>query len=123
MRWYLTVVRRYAVFRGRASRSEFWWFALWDFILSFALGVAEVVLDLGGDSWGPLTTVYSLALLIPTFAVGARRLHDTGRTGWWQALLVVPIVGIIVLIVWWAQDSVESANKWGARMSSAPEPA
>lgn len=121
MRWYLTVLRRYAVFRGRASRQEFWWFFLWDFVLSFALAVAEVIPDLGSDRWGPLTSVYGLALLVPTFAVGARRLHDTGRSGWWQVLLIVPVVGIIVLIVWWAEASAESPNKWGTRISRGPK--
>ncbi len=88
--------KKYADFEGRASRSEFWFFYLFNMILSMVTcGIA------------------CLATIIPTYAVAARRLHDTGRSGWWLLLGLVPIVGLI-LIVWWIEDSHED-NEYGPR--------
>ena len=120
MQWYLMVLRRYAQFDGRAHRPEFWWFTLWSFIVSLALSVAELALDVGNEWAGPLTGVYALLVLVPTLAVGARRLHDIGRTGWWQLLLLIPLVGAIILIVWWARDGQPEPNEWGPRPFGGP---
>ena len=86
---------KYADFTGRASRPEFWWFALFNFIVSAALSII---------SQG-LSSVYSLATLLPSLAVGARRLHETNRSGWWQLLWLVPVIGWIVLIIFLAQPA------------------
>jgi uncharacterized membrane protein YhaH (DUF805 family) len=123
MQWYLAVLKQYARFDGRAHRSEFWWFTLWSLVVSLALAVAELALDLGNDYWGPLTFTYALAVLFPTLAVGARRLHDIGRSGWWQLLMLIPLVGIIILIVWWAKDGEPSPNEWGPNPWSGVQPA
>lgn len=90
--------QKYAQFRGRASRSEFWWWYLASVIIEIvfrALGAASGVFALLGG-------LFSLAVIVPQIAIGARRLHDTNRSGWWQLLVFIPIVGWIILIVWWA---------------------
>ena len=85
---------QYATFSGRAVRSEFWWFFLFQIL-------AVVVASFLGDV---ISSIVSIALLLPALAVGARRLHDIGRTGWWQ-LLSLTGVGFFVLVYWWAQPS------------------
>lgn len=91
---------RYALFRGRASRSEFWWWFLANVIID------AVLQGLGRESGAIalLSFLYGLAVLVPNLAVGARRLHDTNRSGWWQLLALIPIVGWIILIVWFASE-------------------
>jgi uncharacterized membrane protein YhaH (DUF805 family) len=100
--------QKYATFDGRARRSEFWWFALF----SFAVGVAASLLDSALGSGRLINGLVSLALLVPSLAVGARRLHDTGRSGWWQLIGIIPVIGWIVLIVWFVQDSQQD-NQYG----------
>src|SRR3954451_10674343 len=109
------VLTQYAGFSGRARRSEYWWFALASFLASFAASIIDAVIgsDLGGGT-GVVNLLLSLALLIPSLAVGVRRLHDTGKSGWWLLLVLVPIVGIIVLIVFWATDGEPGVNEYGA---------
>ena len=85
---------QYAGFSGRAGRSEFWWFFL------FQVAVMVVASFLGDVISG----IVSLALVLPALAVGARRLHDIGRSGWWQ-LLTLTGIGVLVLIYWWVQPS------------------
>ena len=85
---------KYAEFSGRATRPEFWWFALFTFLAGLAISQLS----------GTLNAVFSIATLLPSLAVGARRLHDTNRSGWWQLLWLVPLVGWIVLIVFFAQE-------------------
>lgn len=97
-----TVFGKYAVFNGRALRSEFWYFQLFVVIVQVVL---NAILP-------PLAGVFGLVVLLPGFAVGARRLHDIGRSGWWQLLWVVPVIGVIVLIVWWATKG-EGDNRFG----------
>ena len=108
MNWYLDVLKKYAVFDGRASRQEFWMFTLFNIIISVVLAVIGVIID-----FPYLSTLYSLAVLLPTLGVGVRRLHDTGRSGWWYLISFVPLIGIIVLIIFWAQDSQPGDNKYG----------
>ncbi len=88
---------KYADFDGRASRSEYWWFSLFTFLASLAAGLVS-------DTVGAL---FSLAILLPSLAVGARRLHDVNRSGWFQLLWLVPLIGWIILIVWTTQESKE----------------
>lgn len=92
-----TCFSKYAVFNGRASRSEYWWWALFTFLASLASGIASET----------LSALFSLAILLPSLAVGARRLHDTDRSGWFLLLWFVPIVGWIILLVWAAQEGKE----------------
>ena len=105
----------YFDFSGRALRSEFWWFILFQ----WAGGITASIFDsvfLGyaftSEDLGPLTIIWHLVTCIPTFAVGARRLHDINKSGWWQ-LLVFTIIGIILLVVWWATEGENKKNNHG----------
>ena len=109
MNWYIKVLKQYADFNGRAHRTEFWMFILFSFLVSLALTIIDVVLGLG-----ILAFIYWLAVLVPSIAVTARRLHDTGKSGWWQLVGLVPLVGFIILIVLLVIDSEAGANKFGS---------
>ncbi|MRJ77029.1 DUF805 domain-containing protein [Aeromicrobium sp. SMF47] len=102
-----SVLSQYASFSGRARRSEFWFWALATFLVSIVASIID--LAIGVQIVAP---VLALALLVPNLAVGARRLHDTGRSGWWQLIAFIPIIGFILLIVWWATDS-QGSNQYG----------
>lgn len=102
---------RYVDFKTRSTRSQYWWWTLWMILLSFAAAVIDGMLTLG-DS-GPVNLLVSLATLLPSLAVGIRRLHDIGRSGWWFLIVFVPIVGWIVLIVFYCTKTQEQANQWG----------
>jgi uncharacterized membrane protein YhaH (DUF805 family) len=115
MEWYLAVLRKYAVFTGRARRREFWMFTLVNVLISIGLSIIDTILGTDyGAGYGILSTIYSLAVLIPSIAVGVRRLHDTGRTGWWLLIGLVPCVGLIVLIVFYATEGQRGDNQYGA---------
>jgi uncharacterized membrane protein YhaH (DUF805 family) len=88
-----TCLTKYVDFSGVASRSEFWWFMLFVVVAGIVLGWIS--------PW--LANIFGLAMVLPELAAGARRLHDTGRSGWWQLLVLLPVIGIIVLIVFWVQ--------------------
>jgi uncharacterized membrane protein YhaH (DUF805 family) len=116
MQWYLKVLRQYADFNGRARRTEFWMFTLFTIIISIVLGLLDSLLGLtfvDGTMSGWLGMLYSLAVLLPSLGVTARRLHDTGRSGWWMLLGLIPIVGGIVLIVFCATPGNVGANAYG----------
>jgi len=98
---------KYVDFNGRASRSEYWWFALFLVLASAATGIVS----------DKLSALFSLATLLPSIAAATRRLHDTDRSGWWQLLLLVPILGWIALIYFLIQEAKEP-NRFG----SAPAP-
>ncbi|MEG0130287.1 MAG: DUF805 domain-containing protein [Acinetobacter sp.] len=106
--WFIKCLKNYANFSGRARRKEYWFFVLGSIILGFLLGIIGGILRIG-DSLGLLL---NLALLVPSLAVAARRLHDTGRSGWWQ-LISLTIIGIIPLIIWLASDTNPESNQWG----------
>lgn len=109
MNWYLDVLKKYAVFNGRARRKEYWMFVLFNLIIALVLGLIERLV--GGP--GILANLYSLAVLIPGLAVAFRRLHDTNRSGWWILIGLIPLVGFIILIVFMAQDSQPGDNQYG----------
>jgi uncharacterized membrane protein YhaH (DUF805 family) len=96
--------RNYFDFQGRAIRPEFWWFMLFLFLLGLGTSVVDMGLGFGDDMMGPVNGIASLATLIPSISIGARRLHDIGRSGWWQ-LIALTGVGILVLIYWWCQPT------------------
>lgn len=109
MQWYLKVLQNYIGFSGRARRKEYWMFTLINFIVIIILSILESLLGLPGFISG----LYSLAVLIPGLAVSVRRLHDTGKSGWWLLLSFIPIIGAIILLVFFALDSEDGANQYG----------
>ena len=110
MNWYLAVLKKYAVFNGRAQRKEYWLFFLFNIIIAFVLGFIDGLIG----SQGVLGLLYSLAVLIPSIAVSIRRLHDTERSGWWLLIGLIPLIGAIVLLVFMVQDSKPGQNQYGA---------
>jgi uncharacterized membrane protein YhaH (DUF805 family) len=101
---FLRVLRRAFDFNTRSSRAEFWWFTLFQILISVAIIIILPV----------LSTLFSLIVLIPGIAVAIRRLHDIGKSGWWLLALFIPLIGLIVLIVFWIKASEQSSNQWGA---------
>ena len=112
MDWYLQVLRKYAVFSGRARRKEYWMFVLVHSIISI------VIFIIGSFAYG----LYGLAIIIPAFAVAIRRLHDTGRSGWWLLVNCVPIIGWTILFIWLVKDSDEGENQYGPNPKEALGP-
>jgi len=113
MRWYVEVLKKYAVFSGRARRRELWMFVLVDAIISIILAIADSILGTDDVLAGLLSNLYSLGVLVPSVAVTVRRLHDIDRTGWWTLLVLVPVIGWIVLIVFNATEGTRSDNRYG----------
>ena len=99
---------KYADFEGRASRSEFWWWVLFVFLASSAASIVSPM----------LSGLFSLGVLLPNIAVGARRLHDTDRTGWLQLVALIPVIGWLLLIYWCVQESKEP-NRFGTSATPA----
>lgn len=121
MNWYFEVLKKYAVFGGRARRKEYWYFALFNIIVSIILGVIDGVTGSFSPEAGIglLGGIYSLAVLIPAIAVSVRRLHDTDRSGWWLLIALIPIIGAIVLLVFMVQDSKPGQNQFGSNPKEA----
>lgn len=109
MEWYLKVLKNYTGFQGRARRKEYWMFTLFNLIFAFAIGFVEGIFGMSST----LSGLYTLAVLLPSIAVGIRRLHDTGRSGWWLLLSLIPLVGAIILIIYLCEDSKENENQYG----------
>lgn len=118
-----TCLRKYVDFGGRARRSEYWWWALFVFLVDLVVnalgGFQPILIVLGrgqsGESavWSVLAAVVTLVLLPPGLAVFVRRLHDTGRSGWWWLIVLVPIVGMIILIVFLVRQGSPGSNQYG----------
>ena len=108
MNYYLNVLKKYAVFNGRAQRKEYWVFFLLNaaisLVLSFISGIIGTAIP---------AILYSLAVLIPGIAVAVRRLHDTNHSGWWFLIGLIPLVGVIILLVFLASDSQSGENQYG----------
>lgn len=106
MNYYLEVLKKYAVFNGRAPRKEYWYFTLFNFIVFIVLAIIERSFV--------LSTIYYFAVLIPHTAVGVRRLHDIGKSGWWLSIAFIPLIGAILLILDLAKDSQPGKNQYGS---------
>lgn len=106
-----TCFAKYANFSGRATRSEFWWFYLFALLLGWFASLVGATID---PDWGSdaLNGVVNLALLLPMISAGTRRLHDIGKSGWWQ-LITLTVIGIIPLIIWWARFGTQEENEYG----------
>ncbi len=99
-----TCFSKYATFSGRARRSEYWYFTLFNLILSGVVSIFKIQI---------LVTLVSIALLLPGLGVGVRRLHDIGKSGWYLLIGLIPVVGAILLIVWYCRDSDPGSNAYG----------
>ncbi len=109
MNWYLHVLKNYANFNGRARRQEYWMFFLINLIISLVLTFIEVKMGIFGVS-----LLYSLAIFIPSLAVSVRRLHDIDKSGWWLLIGLIPLLGAIVLIIFFIMDGTPGNNRFGA---------
>jgi uncharacterized membrane protein YhaH (DUF805 family) len=108
MDYFIGVLKKYADFNGRARRKEYWMFILVSIIINVVLAIF---------SMDTVSMIFGLALLVPNISVGARRLHDTGRSGWWQLIYFVPLIGMVVMIVFLVQDSHDD-NDYGVNPKS-----
>lgn len=108
----MDVLKKYAVFSGRARRAEYWYFTLFIFILNIVFSLVDyIALGAGDSGFAIFSTIFGLAVLLPAIGVGVRRLHDMGKAGWWYLLAVVPF-GNLVLLYFFVQDS-EPDNQYG----------
>ena len=131
MEWMLLPLKRYAQFSGRSRRKEYWMYILFLCLVAIVLSIIESILGLGGHAVltsetsssgvfygalvnrGILSNLFLLATFIPSLAVGVRRLHDTNRSGWWYLLAFVPLIGSIVLLVWFCTAGTSGPNDYG----------
>ncbi len=118
MGWYLQVLKKYAVFKGRARRKEYWVFMLINTTVMAILMMIEAVT--GIQDIYSISDLYGLVVAIPVSAVATRRLHDTGRSGWWQFLILVLVIGWIPLLIWLLKDSDDGNNKYGPNPKEIP---
>ena len=109
MNWYLDALKKYVDFSDRACRTEYWMFVLFNIVIIIVLAVIEGML--GGP--GILANLYSLAVLIPGIAVSVRRLHDTDKSGWWLLVGIVPLIGSLLLLVFFIQAGTPGSNSYG----------
>jgi uncharacterized membrane protein YhaH (DUF805 family) len=113
MNWFLKCIRQYADFKGRARRTEYWMFTLVCSIISYGL---QIIAPFCGDAKliiSGFLMIFGLVLLVPSFAVAVRRLHDVGKSGWFYLIVFIPIIGMIWLFVLFCTDSQYGENKWG----------
>jgi uncharacterized membrane protein YhaH (DUF805 family) len=117
MHWYMEVLKKYATFSGRARRREYWTFALINSLIFTAFyAIYYIMLARGGSSWLLLSFIfgiYGLIIIIPSWAVVVRRLHDTGRSGWWVFVSMVPLIGEFILLFILLADSQQGNNRYG----------
>ncbi|WP_406342744.1 DUF805 domain-containing protein [Streptomyces sp. NBC_01578] len=109
MHWYLDVLKKYAVFSGRARRQEYWMYVLFNAIAA----IIALVLDAALGTLPIITAIYYVAVLLPSLGVFVRRLHDTGRSGWWVLFGAVPLVGGITLLVFACLEGERTQNAYG----------
>jgi uncharacterized membrane protein YhaH (DUF805 family) len=115
MTWALMPLQKYAVFSGRSRRKEYWWFILFTFVVSLVLGIIDTLAGTYDTTYGIglVSGLFNLAILVPSIAVNTRRLHDTGKSGWFQLLFLIPLVGFILWIIWMVRDSDDGMNQYG----------
>lgn len=112
MEWYLKVLKNYVGFQGRARRKEYWMFILFNVLASLVLSIVGGIIS---QTLGLILTYgYMLAVLLPSLAVAVRRLHDTGKSGWFVLLSLIPVVGSIILLVFLVQEGQSADNQYGS---------
>lgn len=119
MNYFIDPLKKYATFAGRASRKEYWMFTLLVIIISTVLGF---IVGLVGNEMlsNVVLAIFSLGILIPSIALGVRRLHDIGKSGWWYFIVLVPFVGFIVFLVFMLLDSNPGDNAYGVNPKGVP---
>jgi uncharacterized membrane protein YhaH (DUF805 family) len=105
----ITCLKKYATLDGRARRSEYWWFFLFSVLVQLACATLSEA----------LAGLAAIALLLPSVGVGARRLHDLGKTGWWLLIGLIPLIGALVLLYWFVQPGAEGTNEYGEAPAAA----
>ena len=120
MQYYIKALKKYAEFEGRTTRKEFWMFVLFHVLIMIGLMILDNLLGLADSrsGYGVLTGLYGLAVFIPGLAISMRRLHDIGKSGWWLLLNFIPLIGPLVLIVFYVIDSEKGSNEYGPNPKS-----
>lgn len=113
---YLDAWHKYLGFNGRATRKDYWGFVLINLLVGIVIGIVEAIV---GMDDGFISSLYSLAVICPTITLCTRRLHDTGRSGWWQLALVVPLLCFYPLYLLWIKKGSDETNKYGAPVTAA----
>lgn len=123
MSWYITAIKNYANFKGRARRKEYWMFILFNYLFGLACSLADGLLGLQipleGKALGIFGAVYGLFVLIPSFSVSVRRLHDIDKSGWWLLLSLLPVIGWVWLLVYSTMGGTPCDNRFGADPKAA----
>ena len=107
--WFVKCLKNYANFSGRARRKEYWFFTLVQFIILVITQIIDAILSTDFVFYA----IAALALFIPSLSAAVRRLHDTGRSGWWFLIALIPLIGTILLIIWLATETKPENNQWG----------
>ena len=120
MQWFMTALQKWADFSSRARRREFWFFSLVYIVIAIVLGFVDGMVGLTlATGIGVLGGLFALAMLIPSISVAVRRLHDTNRSGWWLLIAVIPVIGWLVLLVFYLLDSQPGDNRFGPNPKAA----
>ena len=106
--------KKYYNFNDRAPRSEYWWFALFGWGVTIVLSILDNLIFNNASGYGMFSTIWGIAILLPSIGVGVRRLHDLDKSGWWLLVSLIPIVGFIILVFWFVQQGTRAENRFGA---------
>ena len=116
LEWMLLPLKRYADFSGRSRRKEYWMFVLGVFLAAIVLSIIEGILGMSGmvgGVYGPLTTIFLLAVIIPSIAVQVRRFHDQDKSGWMVLLALIPILGGLAVLIFMCLEGTRGSNRFG----------
>lgn len=105
--------RNYAGFSGRAPRSEYWYFCLFVGLMGIICSILDMALFHPSHSTGPIGAIFTIATLLPSIAVTVRRLHDVDRGGWWFLLILIPLVGAVIILIWSCTKGTTGPNRFG----------
>ena len=104
---------KYFDFKGRAPRSEYWWFALFGWAMMIILSILDDLIFNTASGYGFLTTIWGLLILLPSIGVGIRRLHDLDKSGWWLLISLIPIIGFFILVFFFVKQGTRGQNRFG----------
>ena len=105
---------KYYNFNDRAPRSEYWWFALFGWGVTIVLSILDNLIFDNASGYGMFSTIWGIAILLPSIGVGVRRLHDLDKSGWWLLVSLIPIIGFIILVFWFVRQGTRAENRFGA---------